>query len=77
MNLEQNLLHIYYRVNPIFRPVLVTCYTGFCTGTSEVATLSDCCDHRLDPVGFTYQGDGIQGCFSCPVSTLVATYIHV
>ena len=49
---------------------LVTCYdrVGSCTGTSVVATFSDCCEHSVDPVGFRYHRDDIVGCFSCPVS---------
>ena len=52
----------------------VFCYSqvGSCTGTPKVATLSDCCDHRVDPVGFAYQVDGLERCFICPVSK----YMH-
>ena len=51
---------------------LVFCYNqvGSCAGTSVDATFSDCCDHNVDPVGFRYQRDGIEGCFLCPVSKL-------
>ena len=49
---------------------MVRCYNqvGSCAGTFVAATFSDCCDHSVDPVGFAYQREGVEVCFSCPVS---------
>ena len=49
---------------------LVFCYAQVesCTGSSVAATISDCCDHSVTPMGFAYERDGIEGCFFCPVS---------
>ena len=49
---------------------LVVCSNlrGVCPENAVLATFSDCCDHRVDPMGFAYRRDGIEGCFSCPVS---------
>lgn len=52
---------------------LVACYNRVqsCAGNHVAATFSDCCNHLVEPEGFSYQRDGVELCLSCPVSKLL------
>ena len=38
-----------------------------CGGSSINSTMKDCCDHDIDPSGFSYTIPGVEGCQLCPV----------
>ena len=47
---------------------MVQCRTDLsCGGSSVNSTIKACCDHDIDPPGFSYTIPGVAGCRSCPV----------
>ena len=47
---------------------MVGCTTeSNCEGSSVTSTIKDCCDHDIEPIGFTYTIPGEDGCQLCPV----------